>query len=89
MFIDTDFCCINNSDRTPNPNTMKQELISLFSGIIAGDGDIGTRMASSHEGAKPPYLPLIDSYVENFYKDLKQSQICKPLTCISPNCILL
>jgi hypothetical protein len=30
----------------PNPK-MKQELIRLFSGIIAGDGDIGSRMASS------------------------------------------
>lgn len=53
---------------------MKQELIKLFSGIIAGDGDIGSRMASSHEGAKPPYPSSIDSYVENLYKDLKQGK---------------
>jgi hypothetical protein len=53
---------------------MKQELISLFSGIIAGDGDIGSRMASSHPGAKPPYPPPIDSYAENLYKDLKQGK---------------
>ena len=31
-------------------------------------------MASSHEGAKPPYPPPIDSYVENLYKDLKQGK---------------
>ena len=52
----------------------KPELISLFSGIMAGDGDIGSRMASSHEGAKPPYPPPIDSYVENLYKDLRQGK---------------
>jgi hypothetical protein len=46
---------------------MKQELISLFSGIIAGDGDIGSRMASSHSGAKPPYPPPIDSYTSNVH----------------------
>ncbi len=53
---------------------MKQELIRLFSGIIAGDGDIGSRMASSHPGAKPPYPPPIDQYVENLYKDLRQGK---------------
>ena len=53
---------------------MKQELIRLFRGIIAGDGDIGSRMASSHPGAKPPYPPPIDSYVENLYKDLRKGK---------------
>jgi hypothetical protein len=53
---------------------MKQKLIELFSGIIAGDGDIGSRMASSHPGAKLPYPPPIDSYVENLYKDLRQGK---------------
>ena len=53
---------------------MKQKLIELFSGIIAGDGDIGSRMASSHPGAKPPYPPPIDSYVENLYKELRQGK---------------
>ena len=53
---------------------MKQELIELFSGIIAGDGDIGSRMASSHPGAKPSYPPPIDQYVENLYKDLRQGK---------------
>ena len=53
---------------------MKQELIRLFSGIIAGDGDIGDRMASSHEGAKPPYPPPTNKYVENLYQDLKHGK---------------
>ena len=29
---------------------MKQKLIELFSGIIAGDGDIGSRMAQVMKG---------------------------------------
>jgi hypothetical protein len=53
---------------------MKQKLIELFSEIIADDGDIGSRMVSSHPGVKPPYPPPIDSYVENLYKDLRQGK---------------
>ena len=66
---------VHDYDRPPlHPNPMKQKLIELFTGIIAGDGDIGSRMASSHPGAKPPYPPPIDSYVENLYKDLRQGK---------------
>ena len=31
-------------------------------------------MASSHEGAKPPYPPPTNKYVENLYQDLKQGK---------------
>jgi hypothetical protein len=53
---------------------IKIPISAVFSGIMAGDGDIGSRMASSHPGAKPPYPPPIDSYVENLYKDLRQGK---------------
>ncbi len=48
---------------------MKQELINLFMGILSGDGDIGGRMASSYENAKPAYNSPLDQYVDRLNRD--------------------
>lgn len=37
--------------------TMNQKELNVFKGIISGDGDIGSRMASSHPEAQP-YIDL-------------------------------
>lgn len=37
----------------------KSQLTRLFTGILAGDGDIGSRMASSSPYAKSPYPPVV------------------------------
>ncbi len=34
---------------------LEKSVKSLFRGLVAGDGDVYSRMASSHEGATAPY----------------------------------
>jgi len=34
---------------------LENSVKSLFRGLVAGDGDVYSRMASSHEGATAPY----------------------------------
>jgi hypothetical protein len=46
----------------------KQEIDDLIDGILAGDGDVGSRMASS-VGGEPPYPGLLSnavSYLNRF-----------------------
>lgn len=44
---------------------MKREQIrNIFEGIAAGDGDLGSRMASGYPGAKPGYPEPLCTLVE-------------------------
>ena len=50
--------------------TSKERVVRLFNGILAGNGDIYGRMASSHPGAKPSYPQGLEDIVSKLYASL-------------------
>ncbi|GBE76660.1 hypothetical protein myaer87_38870 [Microcystis aeruginosa NIES-87] len=50
---------------------------NLFRGLVAGDGDVFSRMASSHEGASPVYPEPLAGIVSAIKADFDRGKFSK------------
>ena len=56
---------------------LEKSVKNLFLGLIAGDGDVFSRMASSHEGASPAYPEPLAGIVSAIKIDFDQGKFAK------------